>query len=87
MNDAQEGTVHWHFEHDRHTGYWTWRHELRNGQVEHMSTPYLELAEAWLDAMRFGFNPAEHAYTAGDGRHVTHYPPKRRRESRMPGQR
>lgn len=75
--------MHWHFEQDPVTGNWTWRHELRNGGVEHMSTPYPGFAEAFLDAMRFGFNPAVDAYTAGDGRRVTHYPPQqRRRESR-----
>jgi hypothetical protein len=68
----------WHFEQDARTGEWTWRHTLRNGTVEHMSTPYPQFAEAFLDAMRFGFNPAVHAYTAGNDQHTTHYPPARR---------
>ena len=75
--------MNWHFEQDRQTGQWTWRHELRNGSVEHMSTPYPEFTEALLDAMRFGFNPAEHSYTAGNGQHVTHFPPQPRRDSRV----
>jgi len=74
---------YWHFEQDRQTGYWTWRHELGNGRVEHMSTPYPAFAEAFLDAMRFGFNPAKHAYTTGDGQHVTHYPPQQAREQHL----
>jgi hypothetical protein len=82
-----ETARYWHFEQDRQTGYWTWQHELRNGRVEHMSTPYPEFTEAFLDAMRFGFNPAVDAYTAGDGQHVTHHPPQRSREHRMRDQR
>jgi hypothetical protein len=79
-HDTQPAAVRWHFEQDRQTGTWSWRHELRNGTIEHMSTPYSGFAEAYLDAMRFGFNPAVDAYTAGDGVHVAYHPSQRRRD-------